>query len=130
MVTNITQRELEQLNRLRFTLESLIIDIICEENSKDDILTLNSFIFDTFEESDNASDLNFRFHMALSNLTKDAYLVNILENILGSALRVEQSISYTNRENWQDFHRGIVSALLKRDAAKAKEHLLADIGQR
>lgn len=130
MVTNITLKEMDQLKRLRVTLESLVIDIICEEAAKDDIRTLYNDIVESFSENDNASNISSNFHMDMAKLTNDRFIINILESILGSALRIEQHISHTSIEHWQDYHKNIVDALMKRDAVTAKKYLIDDINQR
>jgi DNA-binding GntR family transcriptional regulator len=130
MVTNLTPQEAESLKRLRVTVESLVIEIICEEAAKDAIRTLYKDIIDEFEDDCSATDISFRFHMNMARLTNDRLLIKIVESTLGTALRLEQSISTDAIENWQDYHKAIVDALMERDAATAKAHLVSDINQR
>ena len=130
MVNMLTPTEAVQLKRLRIAVESLEIDIICRECSDEEIKSLYSGINMDFSENDSASMNNSAFHMAMANLTHDKYIISIMEDALGSASRVEQYISPGHMGGWQFFHKEIVDAMLKRDAAKAKEYLIKDINQR
>ncbi len=130
MVRTLTPREMEQLKRMRIAVESLVVDIICTEASDEAIRSLYSEIAQTFEEGDNASENNSKFHMSLARLTDDKYAISLMETLLGSASRVEQYVIAEKRDVWQYYHRGIVDALVARNAAVAKARLIEDINQR
>ena len=130
MVTMLTPREMEQLKRMRIVVESLVVDIICAEASDDAIRSLYGEIVQTFDEGDNASESNSNFHMCLARLTDDKYAISLMETLLGSASRVEQYVIPEKRDAWQNYHRGIVDALMARNAAVAKARLIEDINQR
>ncbi len=130
MVTTLTPREMEQLKRMRITVESLVVDIVCAEATDEAIRSLYSSVVDNFTSNDNASALNSAFHMNLAGLTDDKYAISLMETLLGSASRVEQYVVPDKQAKWQDYHRGIVDALLERNAPKAKARLIEDINQR
>lgn len=130
MVTTLTPREMEQLKRMRIAVESLIVDILCTEAPEDAVRSLYGEITERFDEGDNASLSNSRFHMSMARLTGDKYAISLMESLLGSASRVEQYVIPEKRAVWQDYHRSIVDALVARDAAAAKERLIEDINQR
>jgi DNA-binding GntR family transcriptional regulator len=130
MVTMVTPREMEQLKRMRIVVESLTLSIVCEEAGDDAIRTLYGFIRPDFGESDSATTLNSMFHMALAKLTQDKYVISLTESLLGSASRVEQYVQPDRITGWQEYHIQLVDALLKRDAANAKQILIDDINQR
>lgn len=129
MVTMLTPQEMKQLNRMRIAVESLIAEILCEEVSDESIESLLLLVKPNFKETDNVSEINNRFHMALANLTKNIYIITQMESLLGSASRVEQSVEYS-KERWQDYHTKLIGALKARDTTLAKVHLVADINQR
>ncbi|MBN1777525.1 MAG: GntR family transcriptional regulator [Clostridiales bacterium] len=129
MVTMLTPRDMKQLNRMRIAVESLIMDLLCEEASEEDLRSLFALIKEDFNENDNVSVINAGFHMALARLTNNKYVITQTEALLGSASRVEQSVKYS-KERWQDFHKKMIEALIARDVTLAKAHLVADISQR
>lgn len=130
MITSLSPREIEQLKRLRVAVESLAVEIICEEATPDEIRPLYDDIVESFKEEDNASVISFKFHMDMAKLTKDRFIVSILESLLGAASRVEQHIPFSKTKNWQIYHKEIVDALMKRNVVSAKEYLIKDINQR
>jgi DNA-binding GntR family transcriptional regulator len=130
MVTTLSPKEMDQLKRLRITIEALVIHIVSEEASDEKIRSLYDDIYENFSETDNAAISNFKFHMDLARLTNDNLITNIMETILGSASRVEQSVSVPQYNKWQAYHKGIIDCLLKRDADAAQEWLIKDINQR
>jgi DNA-binding GntR family transcriptional regulator len=129
MVTMLTPQEIKQLNRMRIAVEALMVEILCEEASDESIESLLPLVKADFKETDNVSEINNRFHMALANLTKNKYVITQTESLLGSASRVEQSVKYS-KERWQDYHIKLIEALKARDMILAKAHLVADINQR
>jgi DNA-binding GntR family transcriptional regulator len=68
--------------------------------------------------------------MDMARQTGDKYVISMMETLLGSASRVEQYVSPEMRVAWQNYHKLIVEALLKRDAGTAKRCLVEDINQR
>ncbi len=130
MVTMLTPLEMKQLKRMRITVESLALDIICEEADKQDIESLYGFIQKEFNKGDSATIINSRFHMAIANLTGDGFVISLMETLLGSASRVEQNVAASRIKGWQDYHKDIVDKLLEKDAQGAKEILVNDINQR
>ncbi|HPJ01556.1 MAG TPA: GntR family transcriptional regulator [Candidatus Limiplasma sp.] len=129
MVTLLTPQEMKQLNRMRIAVEVLTVEIICQEASDEAIESLRQLIKTDFQETDNVSEINNGFHMALANLTHNMYIIPQTESLLGSASRVEQSVKYS-KERWQDYHVKLIEALKARDMPLAKAHLVADINQR
>ncbi|MDP3447664.1 MAG: GntR family transcriptional regulator [Eubacteriales bacterium] len=130
MVTTLTPREMEQLKRMRIAVESLVIDIICAEVNDETILSLYSSVVPDVDGIEGASTKNSKFHMDMARQTGDKYVISMMETLLGSASRVEQYVSPEMRVAWQNYHKLIVEALLKRDAGTAKRCLVEDINQR
>ena len=127
MVTVLTPLENRQLMRIRTTLESLVLEILCAECSGEELRGLWSLIDP--QTGIGFAEQNRRFHMGLAALTKDRFIISSLGEILGSLSRVEQNFSNLSVNIWQDEHRRIVDALLKRDLPAAKQALLDDLGQ-
>jgi DNA-binding GntR family transcriptional regulator len=130
MVTTLTPLEMKQLKRMRIAVESLALEIICEEASDEEIDNLNSYIKNDFNEGDSATILNSKFHMAVANLTNDKFVISLMETLLGSASRVEQHVAAGRRAGWQKYHVDIIKKLNQRDADAAKRILVDDINQR
>lgn len=127
MVTMLTPKEIAQLGRIRFSIESLVMETICEEASGDEIRSLRNLILEDFPSGVNATESNTRFHMGMAELTKDRFLITILRDLMGSVSRVEQHIPERSRETWQNHHKNIVDALAERNAQKAIEYLKKDL---
>ena len=127
MVTTLTPTEVLQLGRIRFALESLVLETLCSGVSDDEIRGLRRYIIENPETNSNSTASNNRFHMAMALLTSDHFLVSMLQDVLGSLSRVEQVIPIERQHNWQDYHEEILNALLARNLDKAIEYLEKDI---
>lgn len=127
MVTTLTPTEVLQLGRIRFALESLVLETLCNEVSDDEIRGLRRYIIENPETNSSSTASNNRFHMAMALLTSDHFLVSMLQDVLGSLSRVEQVIPIERKHNWQDYHEEILNALLARNLDKAIEYLEKDI---
>ena len=130
MVTMLSGEEMRQIKRARLALESLVLDVLCEECSDEALRSLEHLIADDESSRANPSAVNRRFHMGMGLLTGDHYLVNALENLLGAASRVGQYVAPENLGSWQNCHREILETLYSRDSAAARECLMKDLDQR
>ena len=129
MVTMLTPKEIGQIERIRFAMESLVLETICESVSDEDIQGLYRYIVDAPEKDEHFTATNTKFHLALAQLSQDRFLIKHMQDLLGSLSRVEQSISDINRKTWQDEHVAILEALSRRDLEAAKRHLEVDLDQ-
>ena len=130
MVKALTPQDMARIKRLRICLEALVVDVVCAEAADEGLRGLYDYIIDDPTAVENISAANRRFHVEMARLSGDPYLISAMENLLGSASRVEQYVSPEKLASWQDYHRGIVDALCNRDAAQAKARLMEDINQR
>ena len=129
MVTMLTPKEIGQIERIRFAMESLVLETICESVSDEDIQGMYRYIVDAPEKDEHFTATNTKFHLALAQLSQDRFLIKHMQDLLGSLSRVEQSISDINRKTWQDEHVAILEALSRRDLEAAKQHLKVDLDQ-
>ena len=129
MVTVLTPAEINQLNRFRTVVESLVLEIVCAECSGEEIRGLWQLIDSHHTQERSFAEQNRHFHMGLAELTHDRFIISALTEILGSLSRVEQNVSSLFVDSWQDEHKHILDALARRDIAAAKRALLADLGQ-
>ena len=129
MVTMLTPKEIGQIERIRFAMESLVLETICESVSDEDIQGLYRYIVDAPEKDEHFTATNTKFHLALAQLSQDRFLIKHVQDLLGSLSRVEQSISDINKKTWQDEHVAILEALSRRDLEAAKQHLKVDLDQ-
>lgn len=130
MVTALTPADMTRLKRLRMVLETLVVQVLCEECGDAELRTLYGLIATDPGAVDHPSAANRRFHLGLARLTGDAYLIDALENVLGAASRVEQYVSPDKQATWQDCHKSILDALCARDASLAVRCLTEDLNQR
>ena len=129
MVTTLTPKEIGQIERIRFAMESLVLETICESVSDEDIQGMYRYIVDAPEKDEHFTATNTKFHLALAQLSQDRFLIKHVQDLLGSLSRVEQSISDINKKTWQDEHVAILEALSRRDLEAAKQHLKVDLDQ-
>ena len=129
MVTTLTPKEIGQIERIRFAMESLVLETICESVSDEDIQGMYRYIVDAPEKDEHFTATNTKFHLALAQLSQDRFLIKHVQDLLGSLSRVEQSISDINKKTWQDEHVAILEALSRRDLEAAKRHLEVDLDQ-
>lgn len=127
MVTQLTPQEVEQLKKIRLSIETLALESIVEEASGEEIRSLRNYISDDFAEGSNANEQNTAFHLKLAELSKNRFLVTILRDIIGSMSRVEQHIPQELLKSWQESHKKIVDALAARDLAGAVKYLKQDL---
>lgn len=131
MVTTPSAQEMAQLKRLRKAVEGLSLDILCQEASEEALRSLYGDIVAPEEvQEEHVNGLNTAFHMHIASLTGDKYIISLTETLLGTASRVQQYVSPAMQAHWQDFHKGIVDALLSRDVNEARRLLISDIDQR
>ncbi len=130
MVTALTPLDMRQIKRVRIALETLVVEVLCQEREPQELSVLYDYIVENPTEEGNPSAANRRFHMAMAGLTEDPYLISVIGNMLGAASRVEQYVSPEKMATWQDFHRDIVDALCEKNVEKAREKLWLDLNQR
>lgn len=129
MVTTLTPKEIGQIERIRFAMESLVLETICASASDEDIQGMHRYIVEKPEEDVHFTVTNTQFHLALARLSQDRFLIKHMQDLLGSLSRVEQNISDIHRKTWQDEHVAILEALSRRDLEAAKQHLKEDLNQ-
>lgn len=129
MVTTLTPGEIEQIKKIRFALESLALDEICESASDEDIQELYQYILDTPEAEMNPTEANTKFHLALVAIANDRFLLKMVQDLIGTLSRVEQHIPQQRQAVWQNEHIEILKALTDRSAEEAREHLRKDLNQ-
>ena len=127
MVTMLTPQEVNQLKKIRFSIELQVLEDVCAEASGEEIRSLRDFISDDFVEGSNANELNTRFHIELAKRSKNRFLVEILQDIIGSLSRVEQHIPQEILHTWQEPHQAIIDALAARDLQRAERALRRDL---
>ena len=110
MVTTLTPTERLQLSRIREALESIVLETLCQEASDDELRSLRRYIVMHPESDGNPTASNNRFHMAMTQMTNNRFLVSMLHDILGAQSRVEQVISADVLQSWQSHHEDMLNA--------------------
>lgn len=129
MVTTLMPKEVAQIKKIRYVLESLALEEICENASDEGIAKLGAFIVTEPDKAPDFTELNTRFHLALVSLSGNAFLVKMVEDLVGTLSRVEHHIPQEMHRTWQDEHIALLRALSERDIGKAKLHLKKDLNQ-
>lgn len=129
MVTTLTPTEVGQVKRIRFAMESLVLESICSSAQDSDIEDMREQVTAQSESGETNTETNTRFHMQLAELSGDKFLIKMMRELLGTLSRVEQHIPAITQEKWQDEHVAIMDALHERDAERAIEHLRRDVDQ-
>lgn len=129
MVTVLTQQEIQQVKRIRFSIESLVLEDLCQNASDDELRSLRRYIVEHPEKDPNATESNTKFHLAMARMTNNHFLVKFTQDLLGTLSRNEHQISAYYLAHWQDYHEEIVKSLLAGNLDKAKEWLAKDIDQ-
>lgn len=126
MVTSLTPAELAQLQQLREVVESFAVELVCKDVSDERIHTLWEDIV-PYDEIDNISKVNLKFHMDLVRLTDNKFIINIMEILLGTMCRVQPQGNGMSQPTWQERHAHLITALEKHDLKEARRQLTLDI---
>lgn len=129
MVTMLTPREIEQIKEIRYALESIALETICRSASDEEIAGLRAYIVTNPSQEPNFMETNTRFHLALVALANNAFLLKMVQDLVGTLSRVEQHIPKALQDTWQEEHLMILQALAQRDVEQAKRCLKLDLDQ-
>ena len=119
--------EHKQIQRLRIAVESLVLEVLVEEAATEDLEVLYQYLEDEIGEEEPYTSRNTRFHMKLAKLTKDKHREEAVYDLIGSLTRTRIFFEESPKYEGQEFHRGMIDALIARDSGKAKEQLKEDL---
>ena len=122
MINAYSREEINQIQDIRRSLESLCLKKIIETASDSDIQALLPKESSPEQAVDPRSTANVSFHLGLAKLSGNPFLVDTLQKYIYIATIYNMSAA----PDMNNF-RHIVEALLKRDEEEAIEWLLTDI---
>ena len=129
LVTGITPEECRQIQCLRYQLESYAIRLAASQASLQSLKKLDVLLHETDSSSDPRQTANYRFHMALSELSENPYLVSTLRPLLLDVCRYAITPLYGGTlPRTESCHCLILTALKDRDADLACRYLKDDLG--
>lgn len=124
LLSIVTEEEFMKLTRLRIRVEQLIVDILLDEKTPEEIEALRECI----ESSDILEQgANMRFHMELAQACKDRYVISVLYNILSAQARSERYVTAIRMHRLTTYHEELLEALAAGDRDGAKEYVRRDI---
>lgn len=126
-VNMLSVEEHRQIQRFRIALETLVLEILMEEVELHKIKELYSILEDELSPEDEYVSRNTKFHMELVKLTKDQFLMESLQHLLGSLTRTAVFFQKPDSYQSQDFHKGMLDSLIIGDLEKAKQYLKKDL---
>lgn len=129
MVTMLTPREITQIREIRYALESIALETICRNATDEEIAGLQAYIVAYPDREPNFMETNTEFHLALVALANNAFLLKMVQDLVGTLSRVEQHIPQALQDTWQEEHLMILQALARRDVEQAKRSLKMDLDQ-
>ncbi len=134
-VSVVSQEEARQAQRLRFTVESLVMHVIVTEVSKEALEAFYEKTCGTSYDISGEPSLNTEkggndnFHLDLAKLTEDRYIIDTLERLLATINKVTMYMAMqpSQIDTAVNHHRAIVKALLQGDEQNAILHLKEDL---
>lgn len=122
MVNTFTSEEINHIQQVRRSLETLCVELAVQNATDEDIESLRETILEEGISSEPEKTVNYRFHMGLARISGNPVLVQTLEKLVNII-----SMDQLNRRADTDNFVHIIDALLKRDTAEAKRWLIHDI---
>lgn len=122
MVNTFTAEEINQIQQVRRSLETLCVQLAVQNASDDEIEALRDAILGEGMSAEPEKTINYRFHMGLAHISGNPVLVQTLEKLVNitSMSQIRRAPDTTNFLH-------IIDALLKRDVDEAQRWLLNDI---
>jgi DNA-binding GntR family transcriptional regulator len=127
LVALASEKELGQIQRLRFTIESLSLSVVIDEAADGAVGLLYPLLDKPLEEDSEYGTMNERFHIELAKLGGDRYIVESLRNLIGALTRTATFASVAQRYSGQEFHQGMLDSVAKRNKTRAISCLREDL---
>ena len=127
MVARLTRDDISKIQRLRLSIESLAYSILIAEVDDDRLRAFFPLLSSPPDEGGEYLTVNARFHLELAKLTNDFILVNALRTLLDALTTTAYYHQMAPNYGGQEYHEGILDALLKRDHTTAVEWLKKDL---
>lgn len=121
----------DDISEVREMLELRIVELACQRASDDDLVEIQKAfdLIDKSRDSDEAAENDSNFHLAIAQAAHNPLLVTLLESV-NATIRIirRESLQQPGRKaEAQRQHRGVLDALLVRDAAAALTAMAAHL---
>ncbi len=124
-IKKLTLAELQQLCQYRSILECGAVEHAIRYGSDSELERISELANKKIDMDDSNfynqyNDLNFKFHLSISRITKNTYLISALENVMNLLRRDLLIDGHLNLELALNTHIQIANALKKRDLEQAR----------
>lgn len=121
----------DDISEVREMLELRIVELACQRASDDDLVEIQKAfdLIDKSRDSDEAAENDSNFHLAIAQAAHNPLLVTLLESV-NATIRIirRESLQQPGRKaEAQRQHRGVLDALLVRDATAALTAMAAHL---
>jgi len=122
MINTFSREEVNQIQQVRRSLESLCVRLVIANATDDEILALRGTTAGADMSANPEETINYRFHMGLAKISGNRFLVDTLDKLVNIA-----SMTQINRTPDIDNFNHIIDAALARDLEKAEYWIRTDI---
>jgi len=128
LIKVLSDIEHHQIQRLRFTIESLVIKILVQSKTDEELKSLYSILENRTTDKTGYFTENAFFHMSMAEMTGDKFIQNMLMNLVGalSHTRTYYSVIKLPEKDFQ-CHISIVDYICQRNTEMAIKCLKADL---
>jgi DNA-binding GntR family transcriptional regulator len=136
MVRKMSFRQVRDFFELRLLVESTVAELAAVRATPDQIVQLEKLASPPLvaegrdQQMEELTDANRRFHLYLASMTTNEELSKLMSQTLERSTRIsyiELSSGRFHQPDLERFHRPIVEAVRARDAAAARQAMVADI---
>lgn len=123
LIATMSEKEYKQIQYLRYVNECVVLEILAEKATREEILAIYQSISQEMDVMSNSS-----FHQKLADSTGNKVLAEIVEKLLGMVSR-NLTLLYSLKKGSSvvNYHREITSALMEQDIDLAKAYLKKDL---
>jgi DNA-binding GntR family transcriptional regulator len=126
-VSLLTRDDIEKIQRLRLSVESLALSVVIDLATDEQLRAFFPLLLSPPGEGGEYTTMNARFHLELAKLTGDPFIVGTLRSLLGALTTTQFYHQMGTAYDGQEYHEGILTALLRRDYLSAVECLKKDL---
>jgi len=129
LITILNESEYQQIQRLRFTIESLVIKILIKTKSDEEVKSLYRLLAKQNGDELGYYTANAFFHISLSEMTGDKFIHNSIINLTNSLTHTRAYFLVVKQPDDLGLnHRKIIDSINMRDVTMAITYLKKDLG--
>lgn len=133
LVKGISVMELQSLFQYRGILEKACAEMAIQYATADELRFLQELTEEHVKKAEGStyqeySEMNMDFHMSVAYLSRNRYLVSVLENVLNNLRRVfVREWKSSGAKALLEAHMELVEVLIKRDVEQAKQYVAREL---